>query len=114
MSNLENKYTDEQPGENPKRAQILQEASSLITGQRQQDYGTPEENFQRIADLWTIHLQKILKVDMKISPRQVAELMMLLKIARTIQSPTDDSYVDMAGYAGIAGELAKNEILKNL
>jgi hypothetical protein len=36
-------------------------------------------------------------------------MMMLLKIARTIKSPTDDSYVDAAGYAGIAGELAAEE-----
>lgn len=93
------------------RVQILNEAADLITGQRQKDYGTPEENFKRIADLWNVHLAKNLKEP--ITPRQVAELMMYLKLARTINSPTKDSYVDAAGYAGIAGELAQSEKAKS-
>ena len=91
------------------REKLLAKAASLITGQRQEDYGSPEENFQHIADSWTVHLRQILKRDAKISPRQVAEMMVLLKMARTIKSPTEDSYVDAAGYAGIAGELAERE-----
>lgn len=91
------------------REKILSKAASLITGQRQQEYGTPEENFQHIADSWTVHLRKILKHDAKISARQVAEMMVLLKMARTLNSPTEDSYVDAGGYSGIAGELAARE-----
>lgn len=45
------------------------------------------------------------------TPRKVAELMLLLKMARTINSPTEDSYVDAIGYAAIAGELAGLEYL---
>lgn len=93
----------------PLRSAVLHTAANLITGQRQQDYGTPQENFQRIADFWNTHLEKKLLPGEKISPRQVAEMMMLLKIARTINSPTEDSYVDSAGYAGIAAELAHDE-----
>lgn len=44
------------------------------------------------------------------TPRKVAELMLLLKMARTINSPTEDSYIDAIGYAAIAGELAGIEI----
>lgn len=43
------------------------------------------------------------------TPRKVAELMLLLKMARTVNSPTDDSYIDAVGYAAIAGELADLE-----
>jgi hypothetical protein len=42
----------------------------------------------------------------------MAEYMILLKMARTINSPTRDSYVDIAGYGGIAGELANLEAAK--
>lgn len=99
------------PLDTPLRKTLLNRAATLITGQRQQDYGSPEENFQRIADFWSTHLKKKLKDGETISPREVAELMMLLKIARTANSPTEDSYVDAAGYAGIAGELALQEQL---
>lgn len=93
----------------PERVEILNEAAALIVGQRQEDYGTPQENFQRIADYLNIHLKKNLENNIPISPRQTAEMMVLLKLARTINSPTRDSYVDIGGYAGIAGELAKDE-----
>ena len=97
---------------NPERVQILTEASGLITGQRQQDYGTPEVNFQRMADYANIHFAYNLANNIPITPRQTAEYMILLKMARTINSPTRDSYVDIAGYAGISGELANIETAK--
>lgn len=104
MSNLHTKNEQE-----PVRSKILQTASNLIVGQRQEDYGTPEENFQQIADFWSIHLKKILKEDTVLTPRLVSEMMILLKIARMSQSPTEDSYVDAAGYSAIAAELSNNE-----
>ena len=35
------------------RSEILDKAKDIINGQRQQDYGSPEENFSTIAKLWT-------------------------------------------------------------
>jgi hypothetical protein len=96
----------------PERVNILNEAAGLITGQRQEDYGTPEVNFQRMADYANIHFAYNLAHNIPISPRQTAEYMILLKMARTINSPTRDSYVDIAGYGGIAGELADLEAAK--
>lgn len=93
----------------PERVNILNDAAGLIVGQRQEDYGTPEENFERIAGYFNIHFKKNLENNIPATPRQMAEFMVLLKMARTINSPTRDSYVDIGGYAGIAGELAKNE-----
>jgi hypothetical protein len=109
MSNLENPEGPEQPDENPYRARILHDAANLITGDRQKDYGPPEENFQRIAEFWTTRLRRKLLPDEEITAREVAELMILLKVARMIQSPTEDSYKDAAGYAGIGAEISKNE-----
>lgn len=105
MSDTEN-HTPQQSHENPKRVQLTQQAASLITGQRQEDYGPPIVNFQRIANLWNDHMETDI-----FTPRKVAELMLLLKIARTINSPTEDSYVDLIGYAAIAGEFAELERL---
>lgn len=97
-------HTPERPDENPKRVQLAQTAARLITGERQNDYGPPVVNFQRIANLWNAHMETNI-----FTPRKVAELMLLLKMARTITSPTEDSYIDAIGYAAIAGELADLE-----
>lgn len=90
--------------EDPTRVKLALKAADIITGDRQTDYGPPEVNFQRIANLWNDHMETRM-----FTPRKVAELMLLLKIARTVNSPTEDSYVDLIGYAALAGEMAETE-----
>lgn len=84
------------------RSNILYEAESIINGARNEAYGTPEDNFKRIASYWSSYLGK------EVSAHDVAMLMILLKVART-QSGTGsmDNYVDIAGYAACAGEVYK-------
>jgi predicted ATP-dependent serine protease len=41
-----------------------------------------------------------------LSALDVAHLMILLKIARAVYTPTRDSYVDIAGYARCAAQIA--------
>ena len=82
------------------REEILDEAKRCVCGQREQDYGTPESNFQLIADLWMDYLK------CTITPTDVAMMMALLKIARIKNGGgTGDSFVDLAGYAACGGEL---------
>lgn len=82
------------------REEILSKAKKCVCGQREQDYGTPEQNFRLIADLWTDYLGKL------ISPKDVAMMMCLLKIARIKNGGgTGDSFVDLAGYAACGGEI---------
>jgi hypothetical protein len=82
------------------RGDILQEAHRLTAKDRQQIYGDPTVNHSRIADLWTTYLEH------QITPQQVAICMALVKIARLMESETPDSFVDLAAYAAIAGEIA--------
>ena len=80
---------------------ILERAIGLITGDREEDYGEAHKNFSDIAALWSIVL------DVNVQPWQVAACMSQLKLARAIKTPTHvDSWVDMAGYVGLAAELA--------
>lgn len=88
--------------ETPQRAQILNEAAELIVGDRNKAYGDPEENHQQIADYWTTYLGYPIKA------YDVANMMALLKMARSRTSYKRDTYVDLAGYAAIAGELHRN------
>lgn len=87
-----------------RRQDILEEAITCVCGQREQDYGSPESNFQIIADLWNVYLGDSLKTP--VTSTDVAMMMALLKIARIRNGGgTGDSFVDLAGYAACGGEL---------
>ena len=84
------------------RKEILSQAEQCVNGKREQDYGTPEQNFQIIADLWGVYK------GISFTPVDVAMMMSLLKIARIRSGGgTGDSFVDLAGYAACGGELAE-------
>lgn len=88
------------------RKEILEKAEECVCGKRQQDYGSPENNFQVIANLWIDYLQGAGQA-VEISAKDVAMMMALLKIARIAGNhATEDSFVDLAGYAACGGEIA--------
>lgn len=93
------------------RADILNKAKECVCGQREQDYGAPESNFQLIADLWNDYLFPSLHENKAvISATDVAMMMALLKIARIRNGGgTGDSFVDLAGYAACGGEINDQE-----
>lgn len=91
------------------RVAVLKEAAGLITGDREAEYGTPQVNFQRIADLWNVQLAHLLKDGEKIKPTDVALAMLQVKLGRAVQSPKRDTFVDIAGYAGLAFELSEDD-----
>jgi hypothetical protein len=83
------------------RQQMLEEASGIISGQRDVQYGKPEDNFGRIAKIWSV----ILGID--ISTEDVAMLMVGLKVARYVNKSgfQGDTWVDIAGYAACGYEV---------
>ena len=86
-----------------KTREILEETINIVTGQRQEDYGDKVVNHKNIAELWNAYL------DMDIAPHDVAICMLLVKVARLKNRKTEDCYIDMAGYAAIAGEIYEQE-----
>ena len=87
--------------------ELLSKAIEIVGGDRQKEYGDKVDNHNNIAKLWSAYL------DVKIEAHDVSVMMILLKVARTkIGTRTKDTYVDMAGYAAIAGQIVlgdKNE-----
>jgi hypothetical protein len=84
-----------------KRGEILDEANRLTHGDRDKNYGTPYINHKRIAEIWTVIL------GIEVTPSQVALCMAGVKIARLVETPNHlDSFVDLAAYAAISGEIA--------
>lgn len=82
------------------RSECLDKAKEIVNGARQENYGSPEENFARIAAFWTLYLQR------HITPSDVASMMCLMKLARIQNNPKhEDSWVDICGYAANGVEI---------
>lgn len=88
------------------RAEVLDEANTHIHGDRNTQYGPPTVNFERIAGFWTTYLlgRGKLPEDEYIKPHEVADMNILQKVARNIEKPKRDNYVDIAGYAACGWE----------
>jgi hypothetical protein len=78
---------------------ILEEARELIRGDRAESYGEARASFERIAALWSIYK------GVTITAKDVADMMILLKISRSVTSPKHDNWVDIIGYAALGSEL---------
>lgn len=90
-----------EPRKKVSRADILGCALDAVMGEREQQYGKPEDNFAIIASLWSAYKGT------SFTPLDVAMMMALLKIARIKTGVgTVDSFVDLAGYAACGGEIA--------
>lgn len=82
------------------RQECLEESIKCVCTDRKEQYGSPENNFSLIAELWSAYKGETFTAE------DVAMMMALLKIARIKTGKhKDDNYVDLAGYAACACEL---------
>lgn len=95
------------------RQKVLEEALKCVNGEREKQYGNPEDNFSRIADFWGLYLTTLFEdtgVVVELDPKDVAIMMILFKIARSLGDQDKlDNYVDMIGYAACGAEIFENE-----
>ena len=93
--------TSESPGPRSySRGDVLDTAKQYVTKDRAADHGDMEDNFQRIAEFWSVHLDQL------IDAHDVAVMMTLLKVARIKSNPYHmDNFIDGAGYLACGGEL---------
>jgi len=91
------------------RGEVLTSAIKVINGERQNQYGSPEDSFLIIAQYWTTFLGTKLTPGVTISKKDIAIMMTLFKIAREQNQAKWDNLIDAAGYIGIAGDIAKEE-----
>lgn len=86
------------------RHDILNKSDQIVNGNREEDYGSPENNFKTIAIMWNAYIKALKKPALE--PADVAAMMALLKIARiSTGNGKDDNWIDLAGYAACGGEL---------
>ena len=82
------------------REDVLAKAKMCVCGDREQDYGSPESNFERIARFWSTYLGH------PVGSTDVAAMLALLKIARIASgNAKEDNWIDLAGYAACGGEI---------
>ena len=93
------------------RADILDRAKAIVTGEREKQYGKPEDNFAAVAQMWEVYLRSQCVgegADVRIAPEDVAMMMVLLKVGRLMTGDyLADNYVDICGYVACAGEIAR-------
>lgn len=80
------------------REQLLEDAKRIVCGERADQHGGVGDSFCNIARLWAAYLHE------EIKPRDVANMMILLKIARNNQNIHRDNWIDIAGYAACGAE----------
>ena len=83
------------------RKSILADAERCVCQDRESQYGAPEDNFLRISHLWNAYKP------CGFTPHDVGIMLALLKIGRIAGGQAKaDNYIDLAGYAACAGEIA--------
>ena len=87
---------------------ILEEAHEIIHGDREQTYGNFSKNLENIAALWRVYIDAIADEDgtFYLEAKDVAMMMVLLKVAREGNAHKRDNLVDICGYTALAQKLA--------
>ena len=86
------------------RNQILDAAKLCVSDEREKTYGSPENNFECAAQMISGYL------GYPVDAADVAIILALVKISRMTSGVNiSDNYLDLAGYAAIAGELTTDD-----
>jgi hypothetical protein len=89
----------------------LETVTGLVGGDRQKTHGDKLANHANIARLQNAFLANRIDPIAPLSASEVALMMVLLKVARTqLGQHNADDFVDMAGYAAVAGECRAREL----
>jgi len=86
---------------------VLTEAAAVTSGERQNDYGHPRDDFTRTAAMWNGLLAGKLRAP--ITAIDIPLCMIAVKLAREAHRHKRDNLVDIAGYARTAAIVAGDE-----
>lgn len=91
------------------RDQILEQAKTLISTDRADQYGDARDTHYRIGLMWEALLgePECTCCPPVITPADVALMMICVKIVRAKRNPSyADSWIDIAGYAALGAEMS--------
>lgn len=78
---------------------ILEEANSLVHGDRGEDYGHPINDFTCSAKLLSAYLSRRMQQTINITAEDIPMMQILIKASREAHKHKKDNLVDIAGYA---------------
>lgn len=91
---------DDNPNPRSMRLDLLEETIGIVTGDRNNAYGPPHQDFHRTAEMVTAMWRHKLAPDQGIEAHDVALFVMCIKLSRLQWTPNKrDNWVDIAGYA---------------
>ena len=80
---------------------LFDAASNIINGERQTQYGDPEDSFTWIAQRWNQYLKGRYGATFELNAEDAAFMMADFKMARECNQRKPDNVVDAVGYLGI-------------
>lgn len=80
---------------------VFEEAQKITSGDREQQYGSPERNFTHIAEQWSLYILQKYGIETKLNAEDVCWMMADLKKCRQMNRPKRDNIVDAVGYIGL-------------
>ena len=94
-----------------KSINILEQANKIVSGDRNEQYGSFKEAFGRYTDITNLMLDgkeiDILKSTGKLTDTIICKVMQAIKLGRQAYKHKEDNLVDLAGYTHILNELNK-------
>jgi len=87
---------------------ILEEAQSIIYGDREQTYGHPAKNINHIAAQWTLYLHQRHGIVVTLTAEDVCWMMVDLKKTRQMNAQKRDNVVDGAGYLALIERIGEH------
>lgn len=97
----------------PPRVQALDQASALINGDRDKEYGHPKENFDRFRTMVNAYLGK--RIEGGLTATDVSAVLSMLKLSRLAHDPNKlDSWRDLVGYGALGFEMAALEAVESV
>ncbi|WP_316979987.1 DUF6378 domain-containing protein [Shumkonia mesophila] len=86
---------------------ICRRGAAHVEGARQETHGDALAVYADLAAIWNAYLGDRLAAGHRLSAKDAALMMVLLKVSRTKHGRHNpDNYEDAAGYAGLAGFIA--------
>ena len=91
----------------------MDKATSILTSAHEEvstkadQHGDTEASFTMIAEMWSVYIKNvaIIRGWTEVGASDVAQMMAILKIVRSVYGHGDDNYIDAAGYTSLASML---------
>lgn len=92
------------------REDVLEQAHNLIMGDRNVQYGPPNDDFNKTAIMWDTYIKAVFRARDSLKPHDVAAMMAMLKLSRIAWAPQkQDNWIDLAGYAACGWDCVEAE-----